>query len=304
MAATALALRGVELRHGFTYGRAEALAWAAVRRHAPTLGLDLSDRFEAAWSAVTEHLYRASEPPTPEELVRAGWDELARLCRTDLYEHGYAVRPGYGRDRLAGSGSAASFRRYWETPRPPTPEDVVVDRMAVRQILPELTGPQAQALLALAVHGDYDRAAEALGMPPKSYESLLRRARAAFFALWHEHETPSRTWRHDKRVHRRVPRRQAASTADAINVLSAIRNAFAGQARIASMDLLARLATADPARFSDWGPHDLADFLRPYRVSRHQVKICGVPKSGYRLEDITAAIEDVTGAVTDELAAA
>ena len=57
-------LRAVELRHGFTYGRVEELAWGAVGYDLYTRSIDLGDRFEAAWGAAVGCLYAAAEPPT------------------------------------------------------------------------------------------------------------------------------------------------------------------------------------------------------------------------------------------------
>jgi hypothetical protein len=50
------------------------------------------------------------------------------------------------------------------------------------------------AFLALAAHGDYATAAQAVGYPYGSFSCLISQARAEFFALWHEAETPSRLW--------------------------------------------------------------------------------------------------------------
>ena len=50
------------------------------------------------------------------------------------------------------------------------------------------------ALLALAAHGDYTTAAQAIGYPYGSFSYLISQARAEFFALWHEGQEPSRLW--------------------------------------------------------------------------------------------------------------
>lgn len=184
---------------------------------------------------------------------------------------------------------AGSFYRYWTRPAPPTPEDEATDRTAVRQVMAALPAAHAQALLSLAEHGDYERAADALGLSPTAYNSQVRRARAAFLALWHEHEAVPGRWRTDKRLYRRAPRGQHA---DAITALSDIRDAFAGRATIASTDLLARLAAADPARYGAWDCHDLSALLGAHDVTRHRVAVDGDDRKrvGYCAEDVTSAL--------------
>jgi hypothetical protein len=102
----------------------------------------------------------------------------------------------------------------------------------------------------------------------------LREARAAFLVLWHEHEAPSGSWRPDKRAGR-VLRRQPAGHAEAVTTLRDIAGAFGGRTRIASMDLLARLAAASPGRYGDWNLRDLGGFLRQHGVIRHNINIDG-----------------------------
>ncbi len=55
------------------------------------------------------------------------------------------------------------------------------------------------AFLALAAHNDYAKAAEAVGYPYSTFSYLISEARAEFFALWHQGETPSRIWATDRR---------------------------------------------------------------------------------------------------------
>ena len=134
-------MHAVELRHGFTYGRAVELAWGAVGKDPYTRSMDLGDRFEAAWGAAVECLYAAAAPPTTDDLRYAAQAGLTRLRRAELRERGFAYGKNGARDPLAGPGSAVGFRCYWHSPLPPTPEDIVVSRTALRQILPTLSGP-------------------------------------------------------------------------------------------------------------------------------------------------------------------
>lgn len=259
--------------------------------------MDQEDRFEAAWGAIVEYLYAADHPPSSLDLIIAGRNGLHRLRKGSLRERGYAYRDnGCGRDPVAGAMSAPSFWRYWHCPVPPTPEDMAVDRTALWQILAELTPVHAQALLVLAEHGDHEAAAAALGVSYRTFRERLCAARSAFLVLWHEHEAPSGTWRQERRA-RRSLRSQPASRADAAKTLCDIAEAFGGRTRIASTDLLARLAAADPGRYGGWDLKDLGGFLRPHGVTRHKINNGGDRQDkrwGHWLEDITTALTELT----------
>jgi hypothetical protein len=297
---------GPALRHGFNYGHLEALAWVAVRYHTPSRGLDTSDRFEAAWGALAECLYATAEPPTPLNLVHAGLAGLDRLRKGGLHEKGCFRRNRDGGDAAAWTVPAGSFYRYWTRPEPPTPEDQAVEATAVRQVLAALSPAHAEALAALAEYGDYELAAAALGLGYGAYTSRLGRARAVFLALWHEHETPPGRRRTDKRLYRRAPRSEPADRADAARSLAGIRDAFGGRPTIASTELLARIADADPGRYGSWDFYDLGAFLSAHGVTRHRVAVDGDDRKrvGYRLSDITSALHELTapGALEGQVA--
>jgi hypothetical protein len=201
---------------------------------------------------------------------------------------------------------AGSFYRYWTTPAPPTPEEMAVEATALAQVMARLEPAQAQALLALAEYGDYEAAAAALKLSQTAFNARVRRGRAAFLALWHEHEAVPGRWRTDKRLYRRVSRSEPADRADAARSLADIRDAFGGRAAVASTDLLARLAAADPGRYGTWDCHDLGALLCAHGVARHRIPVDGDDRKrvGYRLADIIRALEDLTapGALAREAA--
>jgi hypothetical protein len=150
-----------------------------------------SARFEIAWDGVVDHLAGCQEPPESFDLYKAGMRAIGRASERELREHGITR----GSDGLQ---VMPRFDAYW-APRHGAPADAsVVDRLAVWQIWPMLRPLHQMAFLALAAHGDYARAAEAAGYPYSTFSSLIGEARAAFFALWHEGETPSRIWAADK----------------------------------------------------------------------------------------------------------
>lgn len=89
-----------------------------------------------------------------------------------------------------------AYLRYWTSASAPTRshEDLIIDRLALVQIWVTLTPAQRDTLRALAEYGDRASAARSLDLSEKAYCSALTRARRRFFALWHEHERPSRLW--------------------------------------------------------------------------------------------------------------
>lgn len=151
-----------------------------------------SERFEIAWDGVVDHLAGCEEPPEPFDLYKAAQRAIGRASERELRQHG--VTRGSN-----GLQAMPSFDAYW-TPRAGAPADAaVVDRLAVWQIWPMLRPLHQMAFLALAAHGDYAQAADAVGYPYNSFTTLISQARAAFLELWHEGETPSRIWAADRR---------------------------------------------------------------------------------------------------------
>jgi hypothetical protein len=164
------------------------------------LSIDRRIRYEAAWSAIAEHLYAAEgdAPPTPADLIFAGQDAISRLAGDEMHHHGLA----YGKDLPQ---VRPRFAAYWEWQRlrGADPATQVVERAALWQIWARLTDGERRALSALAVHGDHQSAADALGKTYGVFTTDLSRARARFLRLWHEGEKPSRVWGADRRVYRR-----------------------------------------------------------------------------------------------------
>lgn len=178
------------VRYGYTLTDLDRLARSAVTS-AWASALDYRDRYDAAWHAIAELLYSSGERPTGWDLKCAGTAAVNQLGQDDCRHHGY--------DRShpdAGAGGRPYFQRYWTLAgrTAPSPEDGVVDRLALMQIWPTLTGAQRQALLALAVYEDHRQAADAIDRTPTTYRAHVKDGRARFRALWHEGEMPSRMW--------------------------------------------------------------------------------------------------------------
>ncbi|GAB3484338.1 RNA polymerase sigma factor [Nocardiopsis coralliicola] len=176
--------------HGYTPDDLLRLARIAAFRYRYACALDIQERKSTAWSAIAEHLMAAAGSPTEKDLLGAAWTAIAEASRKDWSFRGRTI-----------DGPAPGFERFWTLTALPTasPENPVVERRALAQIWRVLTPRHRELILALAEHEDYAAAAASLNLPTSSYYSLLSRARKAFFALWHEHETPTRPWGNDVR---------------------------------------------------------------------------------------------------------
>lgn len=187
----------MKVRHGYTLAALDDLAGRVVRAnmHWWPAG-DRADQHAAAWEGIADALCAASDPPSQRDLMEAGRSALAAEVKATMRHRG---------QRRDATNNGANFGRYWDwhTAPAPSPETAVTERLATGQILAALTSRQRQAVAMLAARGDYLLAAQALGIRPQTYRSLLGRARKDFLALWHEGEAPSRLWGCDRRVYRR-----------------------------------------------------------------------------------------------------
>jgi DNA-directed RNA polymerase specialized sigma24 family protein len=193
---------------GYNLADIDLLARRSVARAYTKWG-DRTDRYQAAWSAIAEHLCTADKAPDPKDLTATGWRAVNDTARADARHRGADIETG---------SLAAGYVRYWTSSGICPFEERLVDQAALWQILPALTPRQRQALTALAATEDYDLAASALGVSTNTLSSYLTDARRRFYALWHEGETPSSMWRLDKRRWRRTeqPGRITASQLDDI----------------------------------------------------------------------------------------
>lgn len=193
-------LGDTEIRHGYTLTDVHQLARLAVHTARAWYAMDYLDRLDAAWYGIVEHLHEAEHWPPRHDLVRAGQQAVHALVVGEMHHAGYYKYKTHGFD--SGPGSMPGFVKYWHHP-PTVIEPRIVERVTLAQIWPVLTSRQRDAFTALAIHDDYVLAAEALGIEPQTFRSLIGRARREFLRLWHEGEAPSRLWRADRRVERR-----------------------------------------------------------------------------------------------------
>ncbi len=178
--------------HGYTAFQVVRLAVWAARECRWVNGMEMVHRAETAWEAIIEHLHLVVERPEETELIAVGWKAMKAQHYQDLKAHGLG-----GKDKALVS---RAFLRYWTSASAPahSHEDLLVDRIALAQIWTALTPTHRQVLTALAEHDDRRRAERAVNMDTAAFTRTLGRARRAFFALWHEGETPSKMWGYDR----------------------------------------------------------------------------------------------------------
>ena len=174
--------------HGWTLANAERVAGTAARDH-PSAFLSHADGRDVALNAITEAILTASAPPAELDLLRAGRDAISRAAAAERHHHGLSART---------EGDAPRFARYWYQPSLPF-EDALVDAIAVGQVLAGIRPSWRRDLEALAEHGTYAAAAEALGTTGVTFRSRISKARAAAAELWFSPEPAPGMWGSDRR---------------------------------------------------------------------------------------------------------
>lgn len=171
-----------------------ALARKAARTAAGRFAFAPGERFEIAWEAIAEK-FCSSGDLSPDELVQTGMDairgEYAELRHHHGIPKGFTSRDFTRRER---------YITYWyfHAGATRTHEDKIIDAIALKQIWRKLSASQQEAIAALARHGDIASAARSLGKSRTTVKIHVAQGRKRFFALWHEHEKPSRKWMADR----------------------------------------------------------------------------------------------------------
>jgi hypothetical protein len=186
--------RDQEVKYGYTLRDLDQMTHAAMIADR-SMAMDYADRRDIAWSAIAEALCEAPHWPRRSSLIQAGWQAIYRAVREEYRQHGYA-------DRAASSGhaSAPRFAQFWYSPVAAGHEERIVERIAVGEIVATLTPTYRDALTALAVHGDYQRGADALGISYKAFVARIGVARQQTRGQWFEGETPRKIRTTDRRV--------------------------------------------------------------------------------------------------------
>ncbi|MFF8784872.1 helix-turn-helix domain-containing protein [Streptomyces sp. NPDC015125] len=183
------------LRHGYTLDDLDRLARTVLVIDRWRTDINTADRYAAIHFAITEQILTADEPPTGGDLIACGLQAANRYVRTEMHHHGYNQR-----DTAAGPGALPGFQRYWQQSGRTPWDERLMESLTLAQIWPCLTLAQQQAVMALALTGDHQEAADSLGLTLTAFSGRLKTARRRVFALWYEHETPPRRRRLDKRV--------------------------------------------------------------------------------------------------------
>jgi predicted DNA-binding protein (UPF0251 family) len=173
------------LWHGYTYADLDEITRAALARDRWRHGY--SDRYDAVWHAIAEHLATATTRPDSYALIGVGMRASDAQVRDEMRTH--------GRDPQAAGRAMPRWHQYWNPAAAGPCDDDAVDRLAVEQIWPLLAPRQRQVLMVLAETGDLRAAAVKLGISEKAVASRAAEARQRFLQWWHEGEAPSRFWR-------------------------------------------------------------------------------------------------------------
>jgi DNA-directed RNA polymerase specialized sigma24 family protein len=182
-----------EVARGYTMRDLHKLA-AAAYSYDRSMASDAATRYDIAWSAIAEALCASEEPPTWHDLFTIGWRAIYAEVRE--MRHLFGQRDKDGTNEVA---SSPRFRQYWTLPHE-RPEEGIAERAAVPQILAVLRPTEREAVIALAVHDDYQRAAEALGINYSTLTQRMTAARRRFRTHWYAPETAPPIKGTDRRV--------------------------------------------------------------------------------------------------------
>jgi hypothetical protein len=187
--------RDAEIAHGYCLADLKRFAGYAMHNTYWQRAMSVKDRYEIALSAIAEYLCQSEYRPEEKELVRAGRRAINRDVAARMKLDGVDA----SRRADEQGPNMARFCTYWwpYASSVGSHENGIVDVIAVSQILPQLKPVHQQALLALAVHGTYDKGAASIGRSSIAFRNLVYRARKEFLTLWHECEQPSRIWGKD-----------------------------------------------------------------------------------------------------------
>lgn len=183
----------LHVAHGYTMNDLHTLTVAACRADR-SLVSDAHTRYSVAWSAIATSLAEAATPPDRQDLIRTGWQAIYREVREMRVMFGFKDREG-----THGVATAPRFVQYWTIP-PAMPEEGLIERLAVSQILDTLTTPYRDAIVALAVHDTYQAAADALGITYVAFVARINVARKQLRRLWFSPDTAPPAKGTDRRV--------------------------------------------------------------------------------------------------------
>jgi hypothetical protein len=186
--------RDTEIRHGYCFRDVRRLAGYAAHRSYWQRVMTAQDRFDLAVSAIAESVLMAEERPGEKDLVTVGVQAISHSVQAQMRHRGTSYHKP-----VDVEPNMANFWVYWwpNVTYTGSHENGIVETMAMFQILPRLKPLHRDVILALAMHGTYDKAAAAMGKTHHTFIAYLSAARKEFLRLWHENEQPSRIWGRD-----------------------------------------------------------------------------------------------------------
>lgn len=183
----------LEVRHGYTMHDLHSMTKQAVRADR-SLASDADTRYNTAWSAIALALCEADDIPDRHDLVTIGWQAIYREVKEMRGLFGFKDRDG-----TTEVASAPRYVQYWTVP-PLHPDDDYAERVAVHQIVDTLPDTYRDAVIALAVHDDYQLAADSLGLKYSAFTFRMTVARKQFRELWFAPETAPPIKTTDRRI--------------------------------------------------------------------------------------------------------
>lgn len=162
--------------------------------------MDSHTAYDLAWEGIVLCLAETDQAPTHAYLVTAGWRAIYAEIR-----QGNRMRGIPETDRGYDLVNTPRFAQYWTRRCAPSHEEGIVERLALGQVLPTLSDTQMRGLAALASTGDYQAAADLLGIDYRALVARIGYARKRFVDSWFEHETPPKRRHTDRRVSSRAP---------------------------------------------------------------------------------------------------
>lgn len=196
----------LQVRHGFTMHDLDIMAKQACRADR-SLASDADTRYNAAWSAIALALCEAQDAPERHDLVTVGWQAIYREVKEMRGVFGFKDRDG-----TTEVASAPRYVQYWYS-RPERTDDIIAERVAVHQIMATIPELYRNAVVALAVHDDYQVAADSLGLKYGTFGARVNVARKQFRAHWFAPETAPPAKGTDRRVGSRTTELRTHCTA-------------------------------------------------------------------------------------------
>lgn len=178
------------IRHGYRIDDVRKLAVRAAASHYTSRVLPHDERVDVAWYAIVEHLYTAEQYPSPTHLGHIAQVAISRATQNGDHHAGIDRR---------NNRTMPRFAAYWSQRVTGSPEEGIVERLALAQVLQLVSAGEAEALVALATLDTQAAAADALGLTMRGLQSRLARGRQVIYAAWFEGEVPPAR-RRDRRV--------------------------------------------------------------------------------------------------------